>query len=63
MDPTRQTIEPFRLDADLEAYAALGVFRVGQTVSSALLPEFTIPAKAVFDATAHVAALRGLLAG
>lgn len=63
VDPTRQTIEPFRLDADREAYAALGVFRVGQTVSSGLLPEFTIPVKAVFDAIAHVATLRGLLAG
>jgi Uma2 family endonuclease len=63
VDPTRQTIEPFHLDADLQAYAALGVFRVGQAVSSSLLPAFTIPVKAVFEATAHVAALRGLLVG
>lgn len=62
VDPTRQTIEPFTLDADLEAYAGRGIFRVGQTVSSALLPDFVIPVKAVFEAGANVAALRGLLA-
>ncbi|MBC7892843.1 MAG: Uma2 family endonuclease, partial [Sphingobacteriaceae bacterium] len=63
VDPTRQTIEPFTLDAETEAYAAQGIFRVGQRVSSSLLPDFTIPVKAVFEAGANVAALRGMLAG
>jgi Uma2 family endonuclease len=62
IDPVRQTIEPFTVDADTEAYAAVGVFRMGQSVSSAVLAGFTIPVKAVFDAGANVAALRGLLA-
>lgn len=61
VDPTRQTVEVFTLDADTEAYALLGLFRVGQTVSSQQLVGFTIPVKAVFDAGANVAALRTLL--
>lgn len=61
IDPTRQTVETFRIDADTEAYAALGTFRIGQSVSSHLLPEFTIPVKAIFDNTANVMALRTLL--
>lgn len=61
IDPTRQTIETFGIDADTEEYAALGTFRVGQSVSSAVLPDFTIPVKALFDNTANVAALRTLL--
>ncbi|MEZ0542857.1 Uma2 family endonuclease [Fibrella arboris] len=61
IDPTRQTIEPFSIDADTEEYAALGRFRIGQSVSSTMLPGFTIPVKALFDTTANVAALRALL--
>jgi Uma2 family endonuclease len=61
IDPTRQTIEPFTIDADTEAYAPAGVFRVGQSVSSTALAGFTIPVKAVFDTGANVAALRGIL--
>ena len=63
IDPTRQTVEIFTLDADTEAYALVGLFRVGQTVSSQQLAGFTIPVKAVFDAGANVAALRMLLVG
>ncbi len=63
VDPTRQTVEVFTLDADTEAYALSGLFRVGQSVSSQELAGFTIPVKAVFDAGANVAALRTLLAG
>ncbi len=61
IDPTRQTIEPFTIDADTEAYAPLGVFRVGQSVSSVVLAGFTIPVKAIFEAGANVVALRELL--
>lgn len=63
IDPTRQTIEVFTLDADTEAYALLGVFRVGQNVSSQHLTGLIIPVKAVFDAGTNVTALRTLLAG
>ncbi|MBO0951868.1 Uma2 family endonuclease [Fibrella forsythiae] len=61
IDPTRQTIEPFGIDADTQEYAALGTFRIGQSVSSAVLPKFTIPVKALFDTEAKVSALRSLL--
>ena len=63
VDPTRQTIEVFTLDADMETYALFGLFRGGKTVSSQQLAGFTIPVKAVFDAGANVAALRALLVG
>ena len=63
IDPTRQTIEVFALDADTEAYALLSLFRVGQAVNSRHLAGFTIPVKAVFDTGANVAALRTLLVG
>ncbi|MEZ0487241.1 Uma2 family endonuclease [Fibrella aquatica] len=61
IDPTRQTIEPFSIDADTQEYAALGTFRIGQSVTSLVLPAFTIPVKAIFDNAANVAALRSLL--
>ena len=56
-------VEVFNLDADTEAYALLGQYRVGQLVSSQLLSGFSIPVKAIFDAGANVMALRTLLAG
>jgi Uma2 family endonuclease len=62
IDSKRQTIETFGIDADTEAYAAIGTYRMGQSVSSAVLSGFLIPVKAVFDNGANVAALRGLLA-
>ena len=61
IDPKRQTIETFVIDADTEAYAATGLFKIGQSVSSAVLPNFIIPVKAMFDSVANVAALRTLL--
>ena len=61
VDPTRQTVEVFALDADTEAYALFGLFRMGQTVSSQKLAGFTIPVKAVFNADANVTTLRALL--
>ncbi len=61
IDPTRQTVETFGIDADTQEYAALGTYRIGQSVSSTTLPAFTIPVKAIFDNTANVAALRTLL--
>lgn len=61
VDPTRQTIEIFTLDADNEAYGLIGLFRVGETVTSQQLTGLTIPVKAAFDATANVKALRTLL--
>ncbi len=62
IDPTRQTVELFMLDADLEAYALSGLFRVGQTVSSQHLAGFSIPVKAIFDAGANMTTLRAMLA-
>jgi Uma2 family endonuclease len=61
VDPTRQTIETFSIDADTDAYAATGLFAVGQSVSSQQIAGFTIPVKAVFDSSANVTALRALL--
>jgi len=63
IDSTRQTVETFTPDANLEVYKAVGTFRMGDSVSSRQLPGFTIPVKAIFDAGANVAALRTLLTG
>ncbi|OIN58085.1 Uma2 family endonuclease [Arsenicibacter rosenii] len=61
VDPTRQTVELYTIDADTEAYALQGRYQIGQTVSSVILPAFTIPVKAVFDAHANMIALQGLI--
>ena len=61
IDPKRQTIETFTIDADTEAYAATGIFKIGQSVSSTILPNFIIPVKAIFDNNANLLALRTLL--
>lgn len=61
VDPVRETVETFTIDADTSEYAATGLFRVGQSVSSQVITGFTIPVKAVFDAGANVTALRALL--
>jgi len=63
VDPTRQIIEIFTLDADTEAYALVGLFRIGELATSQLLPEFVIPVKAIFDSGTNMAALKGLLVG
>lgn len=61
VDPTRQTVELFTLDADTEAYALVGLFRMGDTVSSQSLADFSIPVKAIFDTQANMTTLRALL--
>lgn len=61
IDPKCQTIETFTIDADTEAYAATGIFKIGQSVSSTILPNFIIPVKAIFDNNANVLALGTLL--
>lgn len=61
IDPTRQTVETFALDADLEAYKVLGAFRIGDSVSSQVLTDFIIPVKAIFDAAANMVTLKTLL--
>lgn len=61
VDPVRETVETFAIDSDTSEYAATGLFRVGQYVSSQLVTGFIIPVKAVFDAGANVTALRSLL--
>lgn len=61
VDPVRETVETFTIDADTNEYAATGLFRVGQSVSSQVVTGFTISVKAVFDAGVNVTALRALL--
>ena len=61
IDPTRQTVELFSLDADTEAYALVGLFRIGDVANSQTLVGFSIPVKAIFDTQANMVALRTLL--
>ena len=62
IDPARQTVELFTIDADTEAYVAVGTFRIGDSVSSRQLLGFTVPVKAIFEPGANMAALRAMLA-
>ena len=61
VDPVRETIETFSIDADTSEYAATGLFRAGQSVSSQAIVGFTIPVKAVFDPGTNLTTLRLLL--
>lgn len=63
VDPTRQTVELFTLDADTEAYALVDLLRVGQTINSQKLAGFSIPVKAIFDSVTNINTLRVILKG
>lgn len=61
IDPTRQTVELFCLDADTEAFALVGLYRMGDEVRSRVLTNFSIPVKAIFDTSSNMVTLRALL--
>lgn len=61
IDPLRRTIEQYEIDADTEEYALMGAFGIKDTVTSQAIPGFSIPVRAVFDASANMMALRKLL--
>ena len=63
LDPRAWQVEPFALREG--RYAALPVVdgRGDAEIASVTLPEFRVPAKALFDPAANLAALRAILAG
>lgn len=61
IDPLRRTIEYHEIDADTEEYALIGAFGIRDTVTGHVISGFSIPVRAVFDATANMTALRNPL--
>lgn len=61
IDPVRRSIEQYGIDADTEEYALMGMFGIKETVTSHVIAGFSIPVRALFDATANMLALRTLL--
>ncbi len=61
IDPLRRTIDQYGIDADTEEYALAGTFGIKDTVISHVVPGFSVPVRAIFDATANMLALRTLL--
>ncbi len=61
VDSIRRSIEQYGIDADTEEYACVGTFGIKDTVTSYAVRGFSIPVRAVFDATANMLALRTLL--
>ena len=63
IDPRRRTVEQHGIDADTGEYELLNTFGIKDTITSHAIAGFTIPVRAVFDASANMSALRGLLTG
>ena len=61
VDPTRQTVEQFRLDEEFMAFDAVGNFHLNDTLTALTVPGFTIPVRAIFESDANRAALQTLL--
>lgn len=61
VDPTRQTVEQFRLDEEFMAFDAVGNFHIADTVTALTVSDFTIPVRAIFEPEANREALRTLL--
>ncbi|WP_461112527.1 Uma2 family endonuclease [Spirosoma jeollabukense] len=58
IDPTRQTVEQFRLDEEFMAFDAVGNFHLNDTITALTVPGFTIPVKAIFETKANHDVLR-----
>lgn len=61
VDPLRQLIEAFTIDADTDEYEASGTYTIKQTIASKAVSGFIIPVRAVFDKAANMVALHQLL--
>ncbi|MEZ0487499.1 Uma2 family endonuclease [Fibrella aquatica] len=58
VDPLRQQIESFTIDADTDEYEVAGTYTIKQTIASKAVPGFAIPVRAVFDKAANMDALQ-----
>ncbi|AQG82224.1 Uma2 family endonuclease [Spirosoma montaniterrae] len=61
VDPTRQTVEQFRLDEEFMAFDAVGNFHLNDAITALTIPGFTIPVRSIFETQANRDALRALL--
>ncbi|MEZ0540743.1 Uma2 family endonuclease [Fibrella arboris] len=61
VDPLRQRVEQFTIDADTEEYEAVATYTIKQTITSQSVAGFAIPVRAIFDKTANMTALQQFL--
>ncbi|MFD2571652.1 Uma2 family endonuclease [Spirosoma soli] len=63
VDPTRQTVEQFKLDEEFMAFDAVGNFHLHDTVTALTIPGFAIPVRSIFEPEANRKTLNQLLDG
>ena len=61
IDPVRQTVEQFQLDAEFMAFDAIGNFHLHNTITALTIPGFSIPIKAIFDKDTNLSVLQTLI--
>lgn len=61
VDPTRQTVEQFRLDEEFMAFDAVGNLHLNDTLTALTVPGFTIPVRAIFESEVNRTTLQALL--
>lgn len=61
IDPLRQQVEQFTIDADTEEYEAMATYSIKQVISSRSVAGFEIPVRAIFDKATNMRALQQLL--
>ncbi|MBO0949377.1 Uma2 family endonuclease [Fibrella forsythiae] len=61
VDPLRQQIEAFTIDADTDEYEAAGTYTLKQAIESKAVQGFAMPVRAVFDKAANMIALQQLM--
>ena len=61
VDPLAQTVETYELDQDLKRYEPVEPLTIKATLRSGVVAGFAIPVRAIFDAEAYAAALRGIM--
>lgn len=64
IDPYWQIVEQYGLLTDIDtSYLPYGKYSLNEEISSLVLPEFTIPVKAIFDSAANLQVIQALVKG
>jgi Uma2 family endonuclease len=61
VDPVKQRIEQYILPSEATEYFPAKIHQSGDSIQSVVLPGFEIPVLAIFDETANLEALKGLM--
>lgn len=64
IDPYKRIIEQYGLLTELDtSYLPYGKYSLNEEISSLVLPDFTIPVKAIFESEANLKAIQGIVGG